>query len=435
MSVGFRNLRIPGPFGVVRHRMSSIHMAEILPRLRAVLDVLPSEDPDRPGVLLRDPYRYADSIIYLPPVWAFALNCLDGERTELDLQELLTRATGQIVLSTEIRKFVGLLDEQGFLDTSRFRCLKDRREGEFHASPERRPIHAGLSYPATADEVKSKLDGYGAELAQPAVCFGPSTIGVAAPHVSPDGGAACYAAAYRPLAARRDLAERTFVILGTSHYGDPHRFGLTRKPYVTPLGRANVNTELAGWLEVRAGEALVREDYCHAIEHSIEFQCLFLQHAFGGDITILPVLCGPFSDSLFTRRPPEEDVAVARFFDALTEMAQLRGRELFWVLGIDMAHIGTRYGDTFEAHAGQGTMRAVAEQDKRRIELAAAGDTAGFFELLSRDADQLRWCGYSALYTFLKAVPSARGQLLRYDQWNIDEHSVVTFAGLEFKSA
>jgi hypothetical protein len=30
-------------------------------------------------------------------------------------------------------------------------------------------------------------------------------------------------------------------------------------------------------------------------------------------------------------------------------------------------------------------------------------------------------------------VPQARGRLIRYDQWNIDEQSVVSFAALAFR--
>jgi MEMO1 family protein len=44
-------------------------------------------------------------------------------------------------------------------------------------------------------------------------------------------------------------------------------------------------------------------------------------------------------------------------------------------------------------------------------------------------------CGSAPLYTFLKAVPGARGKLLRYEQWNIDEQSVVSFAGMSFSRA
>ena len=46
--------------------------------------------------------------------------------------------------------------------------------------------------------------------------------------------------------------------------------------------------------------------------------------------------------------------------------------------------------------------------------------------------DDLKWCGSSPLYTFMMAVPDARGELNRYEQWNIDEQSVVSFAGISF---
>jgi hypothetical protein len=32
----------------------------------------------------------------------------------------------------------------------------------------------------------------------------------------------------------------------------------------------------------------------------------------------------------------------------------------------------------------------------------------------------------------MKAVPHARGTTQRYEQWNIDERSVVSFAGISF---
>jgi hypothetical protein len=35
----------------------------------------------------------------------------------------------------------------------------------------------------------------------------------------------------------------------------------------------------------------------------------------------------------------------------------------------------------------------------------------------------------------MKAVPRARGTLRRYEQWNIDEQSVVTFAGISFSAS
>ena len=77
-------------------------------------------------------------------------------------------------------------------------------------------------------------------------------------------------------------------------------------------------------------------------------------------------------------------------------------------------------------------MLDVAEQDRRRLELVCAGDTRGFQELVKPGRDELNWCGYSTLYTFLKATGKVQGRLLRYEQWNIDPQSVVSFASLEF---
>ena len=72
-------------------------------------------------------------------------------------------------------------------------------------------------------------------------------------------------------------------------------------------------------------------------------------------------------------------------------------------------------------------------RDRQRIDRVISGDAAGFWDLLQENRDDLKWCGSSPLYTFLKAVPQARGSVERYEQWNIDEQSVVSFAGLSFR--
>lgn len=407
-------------------------MSQKLPALRSALDFLPSPDRARPGVILRDPYRYTETMLLLPPAWVHGLRFLDGEHTVLDLQEHFTRMTGRLAMSADILEFVGLLRAQGFLDTEEFQRLKEQRESDFRTAPQREAIHAGTAYPGEAKQLSLAFDDYFRSASGAANGVPPRPVGLAAPHVSPEGGSNCYADAYAGLAAHPALAERTFVILGTSHYGRPETFGLTRKPFATPLGTLPVDTELVDWLEARAGGSVLVEDYCHSIEHSIEFQCVFLQHVLGPQLKILPILCGPFSESLIAGRAPESNERVARFFGALGEMSDRYGPRLFWVLGIDLAHIGQRYGDPFEALANRGVMVAVAEQDRRRIDFACAGDREGFFNLVKRNGDELKWCGYSPLYTFLAAVPSARGRLRRYEQWNIDPQSVVSFAALDF---
>jgi AmmeMemoRadiSam system protein B len=309
--------------------------------------------------------------------------------------------------------------------------MRETREAEFAAAPRREASLAGAAYPDEIEPLRETLRGYmDGAVGQVPVLPSSNLVGIAAPHVSPDGGWECYRAAYQALGPQH--RGRVFVILGTSHYGAPDRFGLTRKPFATPLGEARTETGLVDELAGQAASAIVMEDYCHAVEHSIEFQVLFLQHLYGPDIRILPILCGAFARSIYHGGQPEDDEHVRRFLDALAGMAAREGERLCWVLGIDMAHMGSRYGDPWAVRAREDRMLAVAERDQARIAAVAGGDRRAFWELVRENQDDLKWCGSSVLYTFLHANPGARGKLLDYRQWNIDERSVVSFGALAF---
>jgi len=408
-------------------------MSKVLPALRRTLDILPSPEADRPGLLIRDPMHYTETILYVPPTWALALRCLDGEHTELDVQELLTRATGSLVFSDQVRELIGVLAQEGFLETEEFERRREQRHREFQQQHERTAVHAGAAYPASAAEIRQTFAEYFSSV-QVETGGTDRLVGVAAPHVSPEGGRNCYAETYGRLAAIPALAQRTFIVMGTSHWGAAGKFGLTRKPFVTPLGTLRVDDELADWLEQRGGAAVSSEDYCYAFEHSVEFQCVFLQYALGPELKIVPILCGPLGDSprLASAASAANDQGTECFLDALAELARNYQDRLFWVLGIDLAHRGRRYGNPYAAVANQGRMADVAEQDRRRLELVCAGDSRGFMELVKSGGDDLNWCGYSTLYVFLRAIGKVRGRLRRYEQWNIDPQSVVSFASLEF---
>jgi len=123
---------------------------------------------------------------------------------------------------------------------------------------------------------------------------------------------------------------------------------------------------------------------------------------------------------------------VKAFHQALGELRDREGDKLLFVLGVDMAHMGMRYSDQFTAIANEGAMLAVEARDQKRIQLINALDADGFWELVQDQRDDLKWCGSSPFYTFLRTAPKARGELLRYEQWNIDERSVVSFAGIAF---
>jgi MEMO1 family protein len=404
-------------------------VSQPLPRLRLSLDFVPSSDPEHPGLLVRDPYRFSDSMLLIPPQLVPCLACFDGQQTALDLRAALVRITGEIQVGQIEKNLFDALSAAGFLEDAKFEELRTARISEFAAAPKREASHAGSAYPEDAEEARKTISEF-MQGATPAAAED-LQIGIAAPHVSPFGGWESYRDAYATLAPA--YQDRTFVVLGTSHYGEPDKFGLTRKPYMTPFGDAVTDISLVDELAAAAPGAVRMEDYCHAVEHSIEFQVLFLKYLYGENIRVLPILCGSFARSIYKGGMPEDNEHVQRFFGALGNIAAREGNRLFWVLGIDMAHMGRRYGDQLTAKADTGEMQAVAERDRIRIERMNEADAQGFWSLVQENHDDLKWCGSSPIYTFLKTVPQARGTLRRYQQWNIDEQSVVSFAAISFR--
>lgn len=393
---------------------------------------MPSPVEDRPGLLIRDPFRFSDVTLIIPPPLLPGLRCFDGERSDLDLKKELVLATGQIDVSALQQHLVDTLNEAGFLDNERFAELRQQKMREFAERPTREPAHAGTAYPDSLDDLNQWMEQC-LEPDEGHLASDDDVIAIAAPHVSPEGGWESYRDAYHrlPLGGR----DRTFIVLGTSHYGEPERFGLTRKAYETPYGAARTDGAMVDELLRRAPRATKSEDYCHSIEHSIEFQILYLQAVYGADITVVPILCGPFAKSIYEGGAPEEDDGVREFFDVFNDLRVKQGTNWTWVLGVDMAHIGRRYGDSVVAQAHQGHMEEVEARDRERIASLASGDAAHYWDLVQRNQDDLKWCGSAPFYTFLRTAGPVNGTLRRYQQWNIDEQSVVSFAALDFRSA
>jgi MEMO1 family protein len=393
---------------------------------------MPSPSEEHPGLFIRDPYRYSDAMLVIPPALVPCLESFDGAHTELDLREMLVRLTGSLEVGEVAENIGSALSAAGFLEDEQFIAMRDARHREFAEAPTREPSHAGAAYPAEPEAARELLTEFMTEGAGPTPDYDGDLLGIAAPHVSPAGGWQCYQSAYNLL--KPEHRGRTFVILATSHYGDPETFGLTRKTFRTPLGDTATDTRLVEWLAANGGPGVVMEDYCHAFEHTVEFQVLFLQHALGPDVKILPILCGPFVHGLLNGTP-EGDERVKRFLGALGELNARESDGLFWILGVDMAHMGARYHDDFPAFAREGAMQRVAQRDEARMARINASDASGFWDLVKQNRDDLKWCGSSSFYSFLKSVPGARGETLRYEQWNIDEQSVVSFAGMAFRKA
>ena len=124
-------------------------MARALPALRRNLDVMPSPVEDRPGVLLRDPFRYTEDVLIVPPALVPFLGYFDGAHDEGDLRLALRRdaAVGTVEVEGLVRHLEDALG-RGFLRNDAFTRLREDRQRTFAEAERREPAHAGSAYPA-----------------------------------------------------------------------------------------------------------------------------------------------------------------------------------------------------------------------------------------------------------------------------------------------
>jgi len=408
-------------------------MASRLAPLRRDLDFFPSPDPARPGLIIQDRNRFSTHQLIVPPVFVQVLALFDGENSAADLAAGLTRVSGDPDSADAAAHIEDALSRAGFLEDQVFAAMKEERLREWRAVDILPYSHAGgPNYPDDSAELIETFDSWFQAVPSPDAR---PLRAIASPHASPGAAKRSYAQAYKALASslsKEQAADKTFVILGTSHYGDIDRLGVTRKDFDTPMGRAMVNQNLLSELKAQGGAGIADEDYYFSLEHSVEFQVVFLQYLYGPGLKILPLLCGSFAHSIYRGGPPEQSSDVQRYLDALRGLDEKHGENLVWVLGVDMAHIGRRYGDDAPAEANAGAMLAVEEKDRRRIASLNAGAAEEFWAQVQETQDPLKWCGSAPFYTYLRAMPSARGELLDYEHWQIDEESVVSYGAMRF---
>jgi hypothetical protein len=402
------------------------------PRLRA-LEAFPVEQDGERLIGLRDPSGFTDQVALLPIPALDIVSLFDGEHSLAEIHRVVSARHGlQAPGLEEIEDLAARLDDEGFLDSPRFGERRRRIEVDWLASPSRPAAHAGGAYPGEADALRSQIDGFfihpdGPGLPAPGAVR-PKLRGLIAPHIDFHRGGPTYAWAYRALLERADAD--LFVILGTCHGGMADPFTVTLKSYETPLGSADVDRGFFEALQRRYGHDLLASETAHRSEHSIEFQAVMLRRLLGDrPFTILPVLAAFLHEAVWTGGAPEVDPRVPSFLNALGDSIAGSSLKVCVIAGVDLAHVGPRFGDP-EANT-PAFLERVAREDREMLEPVIAADPAAFFESVAADGDSRRICGLSPIYAFLRALPGARGELLRYSQWP-DQQGAVSFCAAAF---
>jgi len=418
---------------------------DLIPPLRA-FDCTVLNTGDQKMIRLRDGLGISPEAAVPLPLFAL-IQLFNGKRSILDVQAEIARETGEIFPGADLRRIVAELDQAYLLDSRRFRERLQQIHQEWSSASVRPAVHAGEGRcysdekEILEEEMKSMYRRPGA--ADPARLTSSRPLrAVLAPHIDFQRGGHCYTWAYHEI--RRRGRAPLFVILGTCHQGMQHPFAVTRKSFATPWGPVATDGRFIDRLEERFGESLLADEFQHKNEHSIEFQVVFLRHALGEmEFSIVPILCGGFHELIQKGLEPASDPGVARFLDSLAgAVAASReedGREVIFIGGVDLAHVGQNFGDA--DRLSPELLERVREQDEEFLKKTAALDASGIFEHMVRDGDRRRICGFGPIYTILGALERTgpregrlAGDVLLYDQAVDRENDIcVSFASMTFE--
>ena len=418
-----------------------------LPRLRHV-EVIPVEQQGKQGFCLRDPLEFAPQPLMLGAAGLLVLSHLDGRHSIEELREALRRRfPGTEVEEAEIRGLVSALSEACYLDDQVAAARIAQVCAEYERAEVRPPWHAGTAYPREPGELASMLDRFfaAAPAADGGIPGNPAgdLAAIMCPHIDLRAGGEVYPPAFTALAeaAAGSPPFELFVILGVAHHGgtEPGKsFAIaTGKHYATPFGQVSTHGGVIEEWSRLAGRDLTGQQWMHRSEHSVEFPLLFLQYIQAREnlppFEVVPVLLGSVDPYLRDGSDPLQAPEVAAELAALREAVAASGKRALYLLSVDLAHIGPKFGHS--ERVDDAAAAACEQADRDLLERAQRFDAPGFTRTLHADGNSRNVDAVSGLYSLYPLLDGAgcRGSLLSYGQnRQPDTGSLVSYASMAF---
>ncbi len=402
------------------------------PRLRP-LEILPFREGDREGILMRDPSGVAEAPAVLRLEVLPLLQLLDGTRTADEICARVVTESGDPAHGEAVRRFLEDLDRLYLLESPRYEARRRQVREEYRRTTVRPHTLAGHSYPEERGELEKFLAGHYAEAeairASDRTAWPSDAPAVAIPHL--DLRRSGPVVALGMLAVGESPPPDLVLLFGTGHALYESTFALTDKRLSTPLGELEADRESFELVLSQAGEDALAEEMAVRDEHSVEFLALHLSYRFRPVPRVVTAIFGGFHRFLLDGRSPESDAlyrgAVEGLRAALARARQ-RGLRVLCLAGIDLSHVGARFGDPEPLDRER--LDEVRRLDEEALAAAASGQARRWYDAVARHEDSTGICGYSALHALLDVAQPGPGRLLRYEQSPEPGGSAVTYASL-----
>lgn len=409
----------------------------IYPKLRSPLNISIEQLPDQRVILISDPLGIVSQPLGLIYDIGPVLGCFDGVHST---ESILGKFQGLGLTPPILQNLIQLLDSSLFLETPKFFSAAAELKSTFQKAEIRQAALAGLGYAASRDTLEVELDRY--LVGSPKINLPNSEmIAIVAPHIDYNRGGACYGITYSNIIHSE---QQLYIIIGTSHQYSPRLFHLTQKHFDTPLGTLACDRSFVNSLAARHGiTRSFQDELLHRKEHSLELQLPFLKRILDlrapeKRISIVPILVGSFHTMISSGKLPSENEEYESFCSSIVECLQgvvKAGVKFCMLAGVDMAHVGKFFGDTFTLTADY--LKEVESKDRQYLDAIAAQDKRAVFSHIAQDGDARRICGFPTMYIVLDIFDrlgiSLRAKLLDYRQAvDHEKQCAVTFAGMAF---
>ncbi len=403
-------------------------MSEEKPKLRPV-QVQHISHNGQEGILLQDPLRLSETMVFVPQTLVPVLALMDGTRTVRGIQVGIQLRLGVYVPLYVIERLIAQLDDALMLENERFRHAQEEALKVYREAPYRPPSHAEVVYPSEPCALTETLDAYSSRVVSLPEPLDRTIRGVISPHIDYQRGGVVYAGVWKYAADAARTAERV-IVLGTDHNGDFGTVTLTRQHYATPYGVLPTDLEVVDALVQAMGEEeAFREELHHRGEHSIELALVWLHYVRGGEpVNVVPVLLGSFAHFTSGESDPTQDERLNAVVEVLQEaMAE---KPTLLVAAADLAHVGPAFGDPRPWDAVEKARLRVA--DEELLQAMQDGDADHFYQAIARVKDKYRICGLPPIYVLLRVLADTHGVVTGYEQCPADENfgSIVSVCGV-----